>query len=58
VLAIRRGDQGVLVPTGRELLQAGDVLALAGTHESVEAARALLSGAEADEARVGPTGGR
>jgi CPA2 family monovalent cation:H+ antiporter-2 len=58
VLAIRRGEQGLLVPTGRELLQAGDVLALAGTHESVEAARALLSGAEADEARVGPTGGR
>jgi len=43
VLAIRRGDQGVLVPTGRELLQADDVLALAGTHESVAAARALLS---------------
>jgi monovalent cation:H+ antiporter-2, CPA2 family len=58
VLAIRRGEQGVLVPTGRELLLAGDVLALAGTHESVEAAGALLSGAEADEARVGPTGGR
>ena len=43
VLAIRRGEQGLLVPTGRELLQAGDVLALAGTHDSVDAARALLS---------------
>ena len=43
VLAIRRGDQGVLVPTGRELLQADDVLAVAGTNESVAAARVLLS---------------
>jgi len=43
VLAIRRGDQGLLVPTGREVLQADDVLAVAGTHESVEAARGLLT---------------
>ena len=43
VLAIRRGGEGLLVPTGRELLQADDVLAVAGTHESVDAARALLA---------------
>ena len=44
VLAIARGGQGVLVPTGHEQLQVDDVLALAGTQEAVEAARALLTG--------------
>ena len=39
VLAIQRGDAGLLVPTAREVLAAGDVLALAGTQEAVEAAR-------------------
>jgi len=43
VLAIRRGGEGLLVPTGREVLQADDVLAVAGTHESVDAARTLLA---------------
>jgi CPA2 family monovalent cation:H+ antiporter-2 len=43
VLAIARGDEGVLVPTGHEALQVNDVLALAGTREAVEAARELLS---------------
>lgn len=43
VLAIRRGDESVLVPSGHERLQAGDVLAIAGTHEAVEAAKELLS---------------
>jgi CPA2 family monovalent cation:H+ antiporter-2 len=43
VLAIRRGGEGHLVPTGSEQLQADDVLAVAGTHESVDAARTLLS---------------
>ena len=42
VLAIARADGGVLVPTGRETLQPGDVLALAGGPSQVEAARALL----------------
>jgi CPA2 family monovalent cation:H+ antiporter-2 len=31
------------LPTGREVLEAGDVLALAGTREAVDAARALLA---------------
>jgi CPA2 family monovalent cation:H+ antiporter-2 len=46
VLAIAREADGVLVPTGHEQLRADDVLALAGTHEAVDAARALLSGAK------------
>ena len=44
VLAIARNPEGVLVPTGHEELRADDVLALAGTHEAVAAARAVLSG--------------
>jgi len=43
VLAIRRGAESVLVPSGHERLQAGDILAIAGTHDAVEAARELLS---------------
>jgi CPA2 family monovalent cation:H+ antiporter-2 len=42
VLAITRGESGVLVPTAKETLVAGDVLALAGTDEAVAAATALL----------------
>jgi len=44
VLAIARGGEGVLVPTGHEQLRVHDVLALAGTEEAVAAARGLLSG--------------
>lgn len=43
VLAIRRGDKSVLVPSGHERLQAGDILAVAGTHEAVESAKELLA---------------
>jgi len=42
VLAITRTDGGVLVPTAKERLRVGDVLAVAGTHEAIEAARAAL----------------
>ncbi len=38
VLAIVRGGQSVVVPTADEVLQAGDVLALAGAEEAVAAA--------------------
>jgi monovalent cation:H+ antiporter-2, CPA2 family len=55
VLAIRRGKEGLLVPTGRELLQAEDVLAVAGTQESVDAARELLARGKPD-ARRQPSG--
>ena len=43
VLAIRRGDESVLVPSGHERVEAGDVLAVAGTQDAVEAARELLA---------------
>jgi CPA2 family monovalent cation:H+ antiporter-2 len=42
VLAIRRGAEAVLTPTGRETLEAGDVLVLTGTSEALAAARELL----------------
>ncbi|OJH34311.1 cation:proton antiporter [Cystobacter ferrugineus] len=44
VLAIRRGEDKVVVPTADEQLREGDVLALAGTHEAIDSARAVLSG--------------
>lgn len=44
VLAIQRGQESVSVPTASEVLQAGDVLALTGTHDAVEAAKGLLEG--------------
>ena len=43
VLAISRGQDVVLVPDGHVQLSAGDVLALAGTAEAVEAAKHLLA---------------
>jgi CPA2 family monovalent cation:H+ antiporter-2 len=42
VLAIRRGEQSVLIPSGQERLEEGDVLAIAGSHHAVEAAKVLL----------------
>jgi monovalent cation:H+ antiporter-2, CPA2 family len=42
VLAIQRGDAAVLIPDGQEKLLAGDVLAVAGSNDAVEAARNLL----------------
>jgi CPA2 family monovalent cation:H+ antiporter-2 len=42
VLAIARGDEGLLVPTAKEVLRAGDTLALAGTRDAIAAARILL----------------
>ena len=44
VLAITRGDERLLIPRGGDEILAGDVLALAGTRESVAAAIALLTG--------------
>jgi CPA2 family monovalent cation:H+ antiporter-2 len=46
ILAItRKGEDGskVLVPSGKETLRAGDVLALAGTQEAVDAAIEMLT---------------
>ena len=42
ILAIQRGKQSVLIPPGHERLEAGDILALAGTNRDVEAAQQLL----------------
>jgi K+:H+ antiporter len=47
VLAVTRHEGSVLVPTARERLQAGDVLALAGTHDAVAAAAAVIHGSSA-----------
>ena len=44
VLAIARGEEGVIVPTASEVLRAGDVLALAGTKDAVTAALDMLKG--------------
>jgi CPA2 family monovalent cation:H+ antiporter-2 len=43
VLAIGRAGGAVLLPTAREPLQAGDLLALAGSQEAIAAARELLA---------------
>ncbi len=42
VLAITREGEPVMIPTGHEVLRDGDVLAIAGSHEAIEAAAALL----------------
>lgn len=43
VLAIVRDKTEVLVPTGREVLQVNDLLAIAGTRDALMAARELLA---------------
>jgi CPA2 family monovalent cation:H+ antiporter-2 len=48
VLAIARGAEGLLIPTAKEILRPGDILALAGSHDAVDAARSLLLRARAD----------
>jgi len=42
VLAVTRSEGGVIVPTAQERLRADDVLALAGTHDAIAAAEAVL----------------
>ena len=42
VLGVHRAGQEVVVPTGSEALRAGDTLLLAGPHEAVRAAEAVL----------------
>lgn len=49
VLAITRGGSHPQVPTGREVLEAGDVLALGGTSDAIVAAAALLAEAPAGD---------
>jgi K+:H+ antiporter len=52
VLAISRAAGPVMVPGAGEVLRAGDVLALAGTKEAVDAARALLGAEPIGEERA------
>lgn len=42
VLAISRYGEDIVVPAAGERLQAGDVLALAGSHDAIESAKDLL----------------
>jgi monovalent cation:H+ antiporter-2, CPA2 family len=44
VLAIRRSDRAVVIPSGHDRLESGDILAIAGTHDAVQAAKELLAG--------------
>jgi len=44
ILAITRSEGGVIIPGAKEVLRAGDVLALAGTHEAIETAKNVLGG--------------
>ena len=43
VLTITRGERAIVFPGAQEQLEAGDLLALAGTREAVDAAKALLA---------------
>lgn len=43
VLAITRGERGLLIPTAQEVLQEGDILALAGSHDAIDGATRFLS---------------
>jgi K+/H+ antiporter YhaU regulatory subunit KhtT len=42
VLAITRAGEDILLPTGHVTLHPGDVLAVAGTRDAVQAARTVL----------------
>ena len=43
VLAIRRGDQQIPTPLGREVIQVDDVVAVAGAHDALAIARAIFA---------------
>jgi CPA2 family monovalent cation:H+ antiporter-2 len=43
VLSIRRGERNLALPSGHDVLQAGDLLGLSGSLESLAKARELLS---------------
>jgi CPA2 family monovalent cation:H+ antiporter-2 len=54
LLAITRGERSVTLPSAGERLETGDVLALAGSHEAVAAAIALLERGDAAGGGGGP----
>src|SRR4051812_25058830 len=43
VLAIKRGEQQIPTPLGREVIHDGDIVAVAGTHDALAVARAIFS---------------
>jgi monovalent cation:H+ antiporter-2, CPA2 family len=43
VLAIRRGTQQIPTPLGREMIEANDVVAVAGSHDALAIARAIFA---------------
>ena len=43
VLAIKRGDQQIPTPLGREVIHSGDVVAVAGAKDAISVARAIFS---------------
>jgi CPA2 family monovalent cation:H+ antiporter-2 len=43
VLAIKRGDQQIPTPLGREVIHSGDVVAVAGAQDAIAVARAIFS---------------
>jgi len=43
VLAIRRGTRQIPTPLGREVIEAGDVIAVAGSHDALAVARAVFA---------------
>jgi CPA2 family monovalent cation:H+ antiporter-2 len=47
VLAILRAGDPIIAPTGKEVILAGDILAVAGSHEAIVGARSLIEGASA-----------
>src|SRR5690606_9344814 len=49
VLAMTRGETGLHVPSAKEPLQVGDVLTLAGSHDAIDRAMALLVHVEREE---------
>jgi CPA2 family monovalent cation:H+ antiporter-2 len=57
VLAITRGEQGLIVPGPEETLRAGDMLALTGSHDAIATALALLSGKAPESAAEDAAGG-
>ncbi|MFN2567395.1 MAG: cation:proton antiporter regulatory subunit [Gemmatimonadaceae bacterium] len=52
VLAILREGEKVVMPSGGEVLREGDVLAVTGSRDAVESARAFLSPSGPAEPRV------
>ncbi len=52
VVCITRRGEGVLAPSGDELIAAGDLLVLSGEPEAVRSARTILARREVDEASL------